>query len=365
MTVGVLVVKNPSLSQPRTAWNFLNGFHASAAAKTTSNAALTVRRGNIRTSILECGRCYDAPPPLFVLPSQLNGCEYPSHDKVVHEVEDYLYDLTGGPIGQLTCHPALAQAILELGASEAANPGGFHGLRDIPLPKGWVVKNGYLKFGDLSEPWMEAWAEAAPQTRLLVAESVLVQEETGGDTFLVALAYASAAPVKTYLNRSSRADEKEQAAASALLIGVQYLAALRHAAEIALQSGRRRRVVLLPLGAGVFNNQRKHVALALEWALAQLHDEEKKAVLVELLCYEGNQEECLFFEAFFPRPLAPTYRRLPRRLMGGAYWRAGVLRFAAMFSQRHPAVVFSVAAKYFPPNFFRSFYAFSRCFGVL
>ena len=33
---------------------------------------------------------------LFVLPSQLNGAEYPSHEDIVYDVEDYKYDNTGG-----------------------------------------------------------------------------------------------------------------------------------------------------------------------------------------------------------------------------------------------------------------------------
>lgn len=46
---------------------------------------------------------------LFVLPSQLNGAEYPSHTHVVKEVEEYKRDNTGGPRGQLAAHPAAAQ----------------------------------------------------------------------------------------------------------------------------------------------------------------------------------------------------------------------------------------------------------------
>ena len=33
---------------------------------------------------------------LFVLPSHLNGAEYPSHEDIVYDVEDYKYDNTGG-----------------------------------------------------------------------------------------------------------------------------------------------------------------------------------------------------------------------------------------------------------------------------
>ncbi|CAE8675685.1 unnamed protein product, partial [Polarella glacialis] len=49
----------------------------------------------------------------FVLPSQLNGAEYPSERSIVGQVDDYKSDNTGGPRGQLAAHPAAAQFVLD------------------------------------------------------------------------------------------------------------------------------------------------------------------------------------------------------------------------------------------------------------
>ena len=57
---------------------------------------------------------------IFLLPSQLNAAEYPHHTKkyIVTEVQDYVYDPTGGPRGQLAGDPAVAQFIIDNAANE-------------------------------------------------------------------------------------------------------------------------------------------------------------------------------------------------------------------------------------------------------
>ena len=113
----------------------------------------------------------------------------------------------------------------------------------------------------------------------------------------IALAYASAAPVCAYLNGCDSSSEKRaQTAASCLLVAAQYLAALQHAAATARRGGVRRRVVLLPLGAGAFQNPRWHVALALLWAVGELSPAERAAVQPELLCYDRAPVERDAFE---------------------------------------------------------------------
>ena len=49
---------------------------------------------------------------IFVIPSQLNGAEY-SSPKPVENLDGYKDDFTGGPLGQLSCHPVVAKFILE------------------------------------------------------------------------------------------------------------------------------------------------------------------------------------------------------------------------------------------------------------
>ena len=176
---------------------------------------------------------------LFVLPSQLNGCEYPSHECVVDSVDDYRHDHTGGPRGQLACHPALAQALLDAAASDR-RPHGFHGFAQASLP-GWSIRNGYLKFpsfGPQAFDSLSSWASHVGHAVLAVAEEVSVAglderlQWTSPAPGNIALAYASAAPVCAYLNGCDSSSEKRaQTAASCLLVAAQYLAALQHAVE--------------------------------------------------------------------------------------------------------------------------------------
>jgi hypothetical protein len=58
----------------------------------------------------------------FLLPSQLNGAEYPS-PKPVTDLNSYKYDPTGGPLGQLSCHPVVAKFILEHAARKIPTTG--------------------------------------------------------------------------------------------------------------------------------------------------------------------------------------------------------------------------------------------------
>merc|ERR1712086_399844 len=85
----------------------------------------------------------------FVLPSQLNGAEYPSPDMIVDQIEEYLYDNTGGPRGQLAVHPAAGQFIID-NAARDGNKGGINSIdlilkccEEAGCP--FELVNGYLK----------------------------------------------------------------------------------------------------------------------------------------------------------------------------------------------------------------------------
>jgi hypothetical protein len=54
----------------------------------------------------------------FVLPSQLNGAEYPSENTIVAHLDQYKLDRTGGPRGQLAVHPAAGQFVLNNAACD-------------------------------------------------------------------------------------------------------------------------------------------------------------------------------------------------------------------------------------------------------
>ncbi len=268
---------------------------------------LRVVSGDVRNAMLKLGTEKQQLPPLFVLPSQLNACEFPADNLIIEEVDDYKYDRTGGPIGQLTAHPAIAQALLNLGATERRSEG-FHGLQEVKLPREWKVKNGYLSFpAQMSEKSLEAWTVSASQTSLLIAENAVLGGLSEVDSFndadpkgTVAMAYASAAPVNTYLNED-KGELDRQKAASAVLVAVQYLTALQYAAKSALQAGVnvRRTVVLMPLGVGVFQNEKKDMTLALAWAWKALSPEQRGVLDAQLLCWKGSATECDDFERLF------------------------------------------------------------------
>ena len=199
---------------------------------------------------------------LFVLPSQLNGAEYPSHTHVVKSLEEYKSDNTGGPRGQLAVHPAAAQFVLDNAASEG--PQGINAIDEIlnMLPDDLELVNGYLKVHDTQKETetLELLVKYLNTLRPLVMEEIpatgLLPDKKGfaecGHT--VGLVYASAVPVDSYLNQGGKVDF--QAKVSELILIGQYYGALKYAAESQRHKGSttRRKVFLMPLGGGVFNN---------------------------------------------------------------------------------------------------------------
>ena len=114
--------------------------------------------GNVGTQIQNPGN----NGAIFVLPSQFNGAEYPSPIAIT-DLNEYKRDFTGGPLGQLSCHPAVATFILNYAARDgftsdflvinalAPNtPGGPDVMNTIDphrpsLSPGLTLNNGYLE----------------------------------------------------------------------------------------------------------------------------------------------------------------------------------------------------------------------------
>jgi hypothetical protein len=71
----------------------------------------------------EIGQKIENEIRIFILPSQLNGAEYPSNNYVVENISEYLYDNTGGPRGQLAVNPGAGQFILNNAESQKKNQG--------------------------------------------------------------------------------------------------------------------------------------------------------------------------------------------------------------------------------------------------
>lgn len=233
----------------------------------------------------------------FVLPSQMNAAEYPDCvDKaIVTEVNDYRYDRTAGPRGQLAGHLGCAQFLLDNAKSTIRRSGldalsrMLPALRDQGVTSqeakdflaNLEVKNGYLMVPELeAEDATSALDEVVgaveAQLKKLRTIAMLDIPATGLSPSLeswsrcrhtVNLVYASAVPVNAYSNKTESLENvKLQRSVAALLLRGAYFGALKMALETALSKPRsklRQKVFLLPLGGGVFNNPFKDIVKAI------------------------------------------------------------------------------------------------------
>eukprot|EP00435_Cladocopium_sp_Y103_P046426 s3366_g13.t1 len=199
---------------------------------------------------------------------------------------DYKYDNTGGPRGQLALHPAAAQFLLD-NAQNAQRTGGLNSAADI---KELEAINGYLKIQDsglamdadgaTASMLLQKLREKLHTLRPLIIDDLLAQGVTPDKRSLaegrhrVGVVYASAVPVNAYLNQEGSERSLEfQTQVAELFLVAQYYAALKYAAESAGRLRRtRRRVYLMPLGGGVFNNPWEIIARSMAKALQMLDD---------------------------------------------------------------------------------------------
>eukprot|EP00928_Gymnodinium_smaydae_P089121 TRINITY_DN73122_c0_g1_i1.p1 TRINITY_DN73122_c0_g1~~TRINITY_DN73122_c0_g1_i1.p1 ORF type:complete len:881 (+),score=229.38 TRINITY_DN73122_c0_g1_i1:48-2645(+) len=239
----------------------------------------------------------------FVLPSQLNGAEYPSNRHVVERLQDYTFDNTGGPRGQLAVHPAAGQFILDNAATEARPEGinAVDGVLHASSNFGFRLENGYLVVPTLAASDVPAARDAFRQQlqslRPLVMEGVpacglrpsKAQFSEAGHS--VNLVYASAVPVQAYMNRGGAAHAPFQAEVASSVLVAQYYGALKSAAAAALQGGTRATVYLMPLGGGVFNNPWELIAGGMSSAVEMLSREERRCLDIRALTWQGNPRE--------------------------------------------------------------------------
>lgn len=240
----------------------------------------------------------------FVLPSQLNGAEYPSPTQVVNRIEDYQWDNTGGPRGQLAVHPAAGQFIIDNAACDHRRDG--INAVDTLLARNptFSLKNGYLEM-----PLPNSDAEShALSTKFLASIDTLrpllmsgipasgltpSKQRYSEATHKVNLVYASAVPLETYNNRPSSQVQKDlhNKIAEGVLVA-QYYGALKTAANRA-QLGTTATVFLMPLGGGVFNNPFSSIAKSISKAVEMLTDDDRAKLVVRVLTWNGNRNEKL------------------------------------------------------------------------
>mmetsp|Transcript_112326 Transcript_112326/g.198245 ORF Transcript_112326/g.198245 Transcript_112326/m.198245 type:complete len:868 (-) Transcript_112326:66-2669(-) len=237
----------------------------------------------------------------FVLPSQLNGAEYQSFetDYIVRAIDDYQWDNTGGPRGQLAVHPAAGQFVLDNAANDT-HPDGISAVANVikeVKDKGYdfELQNGYLKVpvGGASKA-IEAWKTALKKFKMLVMEDVpasgLQPDKAGfsAASHRVNLVYASAVPVQTYNNGYGDMGMQIQVAGATLV--AQYYGALSIAARRGSPSSPRV-VYLMPLGGGVFENPPDIIVKGMSLAVEMLTPEERECLDVHILTFHRNNAE--------------------------------------------------------------------------
>ncbi|CAK9097437.1 Hypothetical protein SCF082_LOCUS45705 [Durusdinium trenchii] len=240
---------------------------------------------------------------LFVLPSQMNGAEYPSHTSVVEHVDDYKKDDTGGPRGQLASHPAVAQFLLDNAANAKNNNGGINAIHEIADIPGFELVNGYLNVKDTYTVVMHLeQLEARLNTlRTLVMEDVPARglkpdlKGFSRSSHKVGLVYASAVPVDAYVNKGG--DTDYQIKVAELILLAQYYGALKYAAEKEKQhlgplEGRPpRKVFLMPLGGGAFKNPWEIIGKSMAKAVQMLDEDSLRLLDISALTFDEKPSE--------------------------------------------------------------------------
>jgi len=245
----------------------------------------------------------------FVLPSQLNGAEYPNHDSVVEFIEDYKYDNTGGPRGQLAVHPAAGQFILD----NAAHDGREEGINavDVILEKMreaklvFELQNGYLKMPNPksqrdADRALEVFKAHLHTLRPLMMSAVPAcgltpnKRRFSEKKHTVNLVYASAVPVQSYVNMAGNPEvEAFHIQIAEAVLCAQYYGALVQTAQKTLSDGddQRPRIFLMPLGGGVFNNPWESIARGMSCAVEMLTSIERETLDIRALTWSGNPNE--------------------------------------------------------------------------
>jgi len=229
---------------------------------------------------------------VFVLPSQLNAAEYPSHDVIVRALSEYLTDGTGGPAGQLAGDPGIAQFIIDNASNGSRPTVGIDNTRGMGTIRGVSLVNGYLKVDTGAD--VAGFEQMLPEMTVLGVRDVPVRGlDAGRSSFVktphtVDLVYASAVPVGLYTNMR-KTEEVRRIAGLTLL--AQYTGAMRLAVERGNCD-----LYLMPLGGGVFGNDPTEIRAAMVGARNIMHEQLHHArVEVIVLAFHLKKEEVDFF----------------------------------------------------------------------
>jgi nicotinic acid mononucleotide adenylyltransferase len=243
--------------------------------------------GKIQTEIQKPTRRHK----IFVLPSQLNAAEYPNDITIITNVDYYKYDPTGGPLGQLSADPGVAQFIIDNACNENIPDKGINNVRLMGEIKGIRLQNGYLKVKDNVD--VDAFKKAIPNMTIFGIKDIPVRGlDSAMKKFVnmehkVDLIYASAVPYGKYGN----SNHKNVRTIAKLTLFAQYVGSMR----LAISRGDCE-LILMPLGGRFFKNALKDIKSAIISAYDYMEEELKKSkVTVYLLLYEEEEPEIDFF----------------------------------------------------------------------
>lgn len=202
-----------------------------------------------------------------ILPSQMNCAEYPAHDCIIHDIQRYINDRTGGPACQLIVNWCIGQFLLD-NASHSEHEDGFHCLKLIlqtqnrQKPKYEIqVQNGYVvipkEYSDVNflqrnlHDLLIVGAESCPVNGFSMYEKRFINMN-----HCVNLIYTSAIPINSYTNKFENRYLIE--IANTILLG-EYYGALKMAYLKGMQEHKRKNVFLMLIGGGVFRNNKKNI----------------------------------------------------------------------------------------------------------
>lgn len=253
----------------------------------------------------------------FVIPSQENAAEYQSYvpTSIVKNVKEYINDPTAGPIAQLQGSIAVAQAILD-------NTGNVYNENGISLLSKVIYKlnaflistleesvdgdhfrsvNGYIKVPRHlnSEDWESVKFALQKYLKYMILFSTQNLKLIGGN--VVDMYYCYAIPISIGLFNTNNVKEIREL--SQELLTIQFFGVLREAMNSENRVGKKK-VYLMPVGGGVWNNPRNNIAKAVENALRMLVTQyDRKYILKKLdiifLTYNQSPNEGRVFTTLF------------------------------------------------------------------
>ena len=252
--------------------------------------------GKIQTEIQTVGKRHK----IFVLPSQLNAAEYVKDDIIITDVDAYKFDETGGPMGQLSADPGVAQFIIDNACNQTRPDKGINNVRLMGNIHGIRLHNGYLKVKDTVD--VEAFKEAIPNMTILGIKDIPVRGlDSKMENFVnmehkVDLIYASAIPygdLKTGSSTYGNSTHNNVRTIAKLSLFAQYVGSMR----LAISRGNCD-LILMPLGGGAFKNAYEDIKSAIISAYDYMEEKLNTSnVKVFLLLYDGsiNKDEINFF----------------------------------------------------------------------